>query len=269
MVKCLFGGPEFIHKIYSMKNLTANFLYDEGNKIVEALESDAANKVITIIADGHRTNQKCFASLSANSGSDHGVPWLNKQSNIYRLLDYVHVIKCIRNNWLTEKTQQLEYTFNGITQVAKWSDLKTPQQAESNCFVKLSKLTEVAVSPKPIEPQNVQTCLRVFCEDTIAALETHPVIDNTAVSGTTNFIKLVVKLWKIFNVRSPREDQAHNDPLRAVIRMPDDPRLQLLLDVASMADGMKPKESPRFNSLTHDTSKFLSHICRGAVDLVK
>ena len=32
---------------------------------------------------------------------------------------------------------------------------------------------------------------------------------------------------------------------------------------------MKPKESPRVHSLTHDTSKFLSHICRGAVGLVK
>ena len=102
--------------------------------------------------------------------------------------------------------------------------------------MKLSKLTEVAVSPKPIERQSVQTCLRVLCEDTILALEIHPVIDNTAVLGTTNFIKLVVKLWKIFNVRSSREDQEHNDPLRAVIRMPDNPRLQFLLEVAIMAD---------------------------------
>ena len=115
----------------------------------------------------------------------------------------MHVVKCLRNNWLTEKTQQLEYTFNGNTQIAKWSDLKNLQQAESNSLVKLSKLSEVAVSPKPIERQSVQTCLRVFCDDTIAALETHPVINKANVLGTTNFIKIVVKLWKIFNVRSP------------------------------------------------------------------
>ena len=109
----------------------------------------------------------------------------------------------------------------------------------------------------------------MFYKDTISALETHPVIDNTAVLGTTNFIKLVIKLWKIFNVRSPREDQEHNDPFRAVIRMPDDPRKQFLLEVAIMADEMKPKESSRVRLLTHDTSKFLSHTCRGAVGLVK
>ena len=269
MVKCLFGGPEFIYKIYLIKNLTAKFLSDEGSQVMEAIESESTNKVIAIIADGHRTNQKCFASLSASSGNGHGVPWLNTQSNIYLLFDYVHVVKCIRNKWLTEKTQQLEYAFNGNTQIAKWSDLKNLQQAESDSLVKLSKLTEVAISPKPIERQSVQTCLRVFCDDTIAALETHPVINNANGLGTTNFIKIVVKLWKIFNVRSPREDQAHNDPLRAVIRMHNDPRLQFLLDVAAMADRMKPKESPRVCSLTQDTSKFLSHICRGAVDLVR
>ena len=50
--------------------------------------------------------------------------------------------------------------------------------------------------------------------------------------------------------------------------MPDDPRLQFLLEVAIMADEMKLKKSPRVRSLNHDTSKFLSHICRGAVGLV-
>ena len=70
---------------------------------MEAIESDATNKIISIISDGRRTSQKCFASLSANSGSDHDIPWFNKQTNIYLLFDYVRVIKIIRNNWLTEK----------------------------------------------------------------------------------------------------------------------------------------------------------------------
>ena len=51
--------------------------------------------------------------------------------------------------------------------------------------------------------------------------------------------------------------------------MPDDPRSQFLSEVVTTADEMKPKESPRVRSLTHNTSKFLSHICRGAFDLVK
>ena len=71
------------------------------------------------------------------------------------------------------------------------------------------------------------------------------------------------------NIQCLQSNQEHNDPLRAVTRMPDNPRPQFLLEVAIMADEMKPKESPHVCSLTHDSSNFLLHICRDAVGLVK
>ena len=62
--------------------------------------------------------------------------------------------------------------------------------------------------------------------------------------------------------------------------MPDDPRIKFLLNVAAMADGMRPTTNPRVCSLTSYAAKFLAHIynkyiikntdtdiCRGAVDL--
>ena len=55
--------------------------------------------------------------------------------------------------------------------------------------------------------------------------------------------------------------------MRAVIKMPDDPSIKFLLDVAAMADGMRPTTNPSVCSLTSDTAKFLAHICRRAVDL--
>ena len=58
----IYGGPEFIYKVYPISNLTAKFLYDEWQSIVKAIESEQENKVIAIIADGHRTNQKCFST---------------------------------------------------------------------------------------------------------------------------------------------------------------------------------------------------------------
>ena len=65
-------------------------------------------------------------------------------------------------------------------------------------------------------------------------------ISNEAASGTVNFLKIVLKLWKIFNVKNPLENQAHNDAMRAVIKMPDDSRIKFLLNVAAIADGMPP-----------------------------
>ena len=79
----------------------------------------------------------------------------------FLLYDFVHVMKCVRNNWLTEKTGELQFEFDGCVQVAKWNDLRILYQAELNSSVKLSKLNEVSVSPKPIERQKVLLCY--FC----------------------------------------------------------------------------------------------------------
>ena len=70
-------------------------------------------------------------------------------------------------------------------------------------------------------------------------------------------------------MKNPRENQAHNDAMRAVIKMPEDPRIKFLLDVAAMADGMRPTTNPRVCLLTSDTANFLAYICRRAVDLTR
>ena len=53
-----------------------------------------------------------------------------------------------------------------------------------------SRLTEVAVRPKPIERQKVATCLRVFCDETCAALRTNP--ETKDADGTCRFIQKMV-----------------------------------------------------------------------------
>ena len=92
MIKCFYGGPKFIYKIYHISNLTAKFLYDEGQSIVKAIESEQENKVIAVIVDQHRTNQKCFSTWAMDSPS-RSKPWLSKNSDIFLLFDYVHVVK--------------------------------------------------------------------------------------------------------------------------------------------------------------------------------
>ena len=56
-------------------------------------------------------------------------------------------MKFSRNNWITRKLQGLNYD-DGRT--AKWEHIKTFYEEENNAIVRLSKLTETALSPKPI-----------------------------------------------------------------------------------------------------------------------
>ena len=58
----------------------------------------AYGKVKAIISDGNRINQSFFNQFKTVEGK----PWLSVDGT-YLLYDYVHLIKNIRNLWLTEK----------------------------------------------------------------------------------------------------------------------------------------------------------------------
>ena len=68
MVKCLYGGPEFIYKALPVSNLTGDFLVKECTPVVNAI-NECSGQVVAILADGHQTNQKCFRQLCTIPGN--------------------------------------------------------------------------------------------------------------------------------------------------------------------------------------------------------
>ena len=77
--------------------------------------------------------------------------------------------------------------------------MKSLFRVEEASMLKQSKLNFVAVHPKPIECQNVKTCLRVFCDETATALQAHTGIDSMDTVGTFRFLRRIVctagKIW--------------------------------------------------------------------------
>ena len=128
------------------------------------------------------------------------------------------------------------------------------------------------MTPKPVERQRVDICLRVFCEETCTALNVHPEMQNsdTTAKGTAFFIGKVVSMWKILNVKSTGKDVRHNNPLEAVVKSPDDPRLAYLLKMGNIFQQMaKPPRVKRKKCLTKDTATGLHHTLNGLVELCK
>ena len=112
--------------------------------------------------------------------------------------------------------------------------------------------------------------MRVFCDDTISALQSHPDIDQGDAYGTIKFLKIFTNLWKILNVKRLHDDQRLRDPTRAVVRDSNDERLNLLLSIADMIQKMDCHNGhKRIKTFTKDTSKALIHTLRGIVDLCK
>jgi hypothetical protein len=266
MVKCLFGGPSFLTKLIPVCKLDAKFQYDQFVPLAKSINLEDGGEVIAAILDGNRVNQKFFKLFDTSPER----PWYAKKYTFFLLFDYVHLLKCIRNNWLTEKCGELKFVWSGREMIARWSDLVMLYELEKNSLTTLSRLNHVAVHPKPVERQRVSTCLRVFCDETIAAFNTHEEVDKKAVEGTILFLRLFTEFWKIVNVHRDGVDVRLQDDLRAVIKSPDDWRLDYLLKLADMAENMrKTTKGKRVQSLTPDTSKAFAHTCRGMVDMSK
>ena len=176
-VLCLNGGPKFLTKMIPVARLHSAFLFEQINFRVTSASAD----VKAIISDGNRTNQ-AFLKLYPTIPSK---PWLTMNGQ-YLLFDFVHLLKNIRNLWLTEKTG--EYDNNGVQRTAKWEHLRTLHKLESDKLVKLSDLNDISIAPKPVERQRVATCLRVFSEKTYNALWTHPEM-NENIEDTAIFFK--------------------------------------------------------------------------------
>ena len=144
MLKCGFGGPEFVAKMLPVVKLDAQFQFKETLSLLENI-IDVHGNVLAVIVDGNRVNQKFFKKFSKTAGK----PWLahlkNINKSLYLFYDYVHVLKCVRNNWLTEENGELEFEWNGERLVAKWNLLRHLYLLESTNLTQLSKLSETSV----------------------------------------------------------------------------------------------------------------------------
>ena len=99
MINCVMGGPSFLFKMLPVKGMDSQFLYDQVNNTIDLIKS-SNSKIISIICDGNRINQSFFKKFETQPER----PWLTVD-NMFLLFDFVHLIKSIRNNWLTEKNR--------------------------------------------------------------------------------------------------------------------------------------------------------------------
>ena len=262
MVKCLFGGPKVILKMIPISKLSSDFLYQTVSGVIDSIKS-SHGEVVAVITDNNRTNQAFFKRFETEDSK----PW-KSVDGIYLLFDYVHLIKSLRNNWITEKCQELRFTQDNEEHVAQWNNIRELFRLEKDHLVKLSNLTETSVAPKPIERQRVSTVLQVFCDKTLAALKTHPNIDRHKVEGTILFLERIVDYWKVVSNKNLFLTK-FGDPLNKAITIADENNLDILRKFSCLAKEMKGPQGKRVKSLTRDTSLAIQQTCNGIIELTQ
>lgn len=265
MVNNLHGGPKFLERMIPVSKLNADYLYSRINSSIELIENAGCN-VQVIICDGNRTNQSFFKKFDTVPNK----PWLTHDGK-FLLYDYVHLIKNLRNLWLTEITGQLEFMVEGETFVAHWKHLRDLYKFETDdpSCMKMSMLDEISVYPKVIERQRVQPCLNVFSEKTSTALQMYGDKRGTDVCGTVKFLQTICHWWKILNVKRKGIDMRYNDALQAVISNPNDSRLKYIENFGEMCLRMAGKQGSRVRQLSKDTANSVHTTCMGLVELSK
>lgn len=250
MMRALHGGPSVMVSVTPVHRLTAGFQFAVVREAALCVEK-AGGIVLGSITDNHKINQlycKQFPGFSESTGK--GEHLLDSQRDWFLLFDTVHLLKCIRNNWITEKTKTLKLSHLR----AEFDQVIEVYNAEKGSILKTTTLTQAAVRPSKLQLQNVQHVLKVFSEKVVAALRLKKF------DATADFIQTVLNWWNTVNVDRKGQDIRFNDPSRAV-QVKGSCSLDFYLDLFKKADaGQGPL---RVQCFTHDTKRALIQTMAG------
>ncbi|XP_070196711.1 uncharacterized protein [Littorina saxatilis] len=259
MMKSLHKGPSVMISVTPVHKLTAAFQFEIVKEAAAAVER-SGGCVIGSITDNHKVNQQ-YCKLFDRTGDtdslatakhprDNGRVW-------FLLFDTVHLLKCIRNNWISEKCQKISFDNRSV---ASFTDVTQLYEAEKDSVLKMTSLTQAAVNPSKLQLQNVKHVLRVFNDKVVAALTLQ------GCHETATFIQTVVNWWNTVNVSGKGQDRRLNDPHRAV-QEPGSTSLDTFLGVFQGADSRHG--ATRIQCLTHDTKKALVQTMQGLAAVCK
>ena len=103
MSKCLHRGPSIMVSVTPVHKLTASFQFEMVKQAAMVVEQ-AGGTVLGSITDNHKINQLYCKMFDRPSESDYSATATHPLDNTrswYLLFDTVHLLKCIRNNWIS------------------------------------------------------------------------------------------------------------------------------------------------------------------------
>ena len=157
--------------------------------------------------------------------------------------DFVHIQKCIRNNWIRADTKGVLWypvEVNGQWQVqpANWNLLRSAHRLEEHAIIRLMpRLTAQALQPGSFARQNVSLSRRPFCLSTVVGFERICEKNPTEFLNwqpTAQFLKMIDRWWECCNVQYPGQGACTRDPDQEPFRSTSDPRIQFFKELLHM-----------------------------------
>lgn len=282
MISSILSKFKDVVHILPVKSMTAETLHDILKKVIVGLE-EIGFLVICVITDNNAINGKAL-SLFANPPKlsivyPHPV---DCKRPLFFLFDSVHLLKCIRNNWLNQKDAQKTMTFpefswdsqiydSSTTSYAPFTSIQRLYGLESDKLLKQSyKLSLKAVSPSTLDRQNVKYALQIFNEYVIQALLTigkkHCLLFYSSVAS---YIKVMYTWWTVMNVQTPVKGiHTRNKYAAPLTDKEDDENLVFLKNFYQWLEVWNKMEG-KGGKLTRETFTALRHTTHGIIEITR
>ncbi|KAK7861885.1 hypothetical protein R5R35_001482 [Gryllus longicercus] len=223
MISSLLSDLKEVVHIVPVNKMCAEDLQSILKKIILGLEQIGFN-VLCVISDNSSINRRCMQLFSPEEELkcmyNHPV---EKSKPLFFLFDSVHLLKCLRNNWINQKNEYSCMYYpdfanedgdaHDIVGTASFAALRQLYDIEEKKMVKHAyALTLKALYPSSLERQNVSLALQVFNENVALGFESIGASHNIPhFLETSNYIQIILKWWWIVNVKTPRKGRRLNN----------------------------------------------------------
>lgn len=177
-------------------------------KVIMALES-LHLWVDAVVCDGGATNRGMWKEFgisgrlhNAQNSVQHPCPSSSTDADrrLFFLSDYVHLVKCIRNNLLNRKFFHFQ---DGVVKRQHYIDLHRLDSMNGGLKV-APKLTEAHINPNNLQRMNVRLAVQLFSNSTADALQFYTSTRMLSDTDTTvSFTRRINRLFDILNSKKP------------------------------------------------------------------
>jgi hypothetical protein len=156
MISSVFGHTTEIVSLHPVKNITAEELCCLLKKAIAAVQLSGF-VVVAVSADNNQVNCKTYEILSGTGKLELSIanPQL-PDKRMFLLFDTVHILKCIRNNWLNQKDPEQTFRYPLFSRfLSKIASLLTSNADESSNDELPSSSTQETSNSSFVKPNAV------------------------------------------------------------------------------------------------------------------
>lgn len=236
---------------FYVNSITGEELYQLTLHVLTEIES-MGFRVLRLAGDNAKTNKYVFEKLTHSNGLRYVVPHpINKERLLICSHDYCHIIKCIRNLWLTR-----DFEINGVK--VSFEPIRALYRLQCKRLLRATRyITRKHVYPNNLERQKVVWAVAIFRPDMTAALQLYhdlgyPEFQN--IDETIKFMKMIYKWWCIHDISNQTHGIFQRNPDQVPFYDVDDDRLVWLEETfPSYINKWKSEAPNKKNFLSNET----------------